>query len=356
MRVPGIGIEHVIFDRPPDEFVSNLCVNLVATSTAIIIGATVAAAGVATAAVVQSNAASDAADQQTQAAREGIAAQERAGERARTEREEAELRALEERAPFREIGVEQLPRLGELAGEIDRDVPQFEFTGFDREDPGFRFRQAETERAFSKAIAAAGLQGSRFEQAGRRDISLALTADELDRQIGRQGQLFGFDITNFTLRNLPASTEFNRRLTLANIGQQAAFENAEDIVNLRATQAAETFNLGAAQNAASRFVGNAQAAGTLGQAAALSGGLQDFANLTIGALALDQQAQQAARERAFNQQLLAKIPDPPQSVVPSVRLAAPDLFRPSLGTPGRVFSSNIDLGVKPQRLQDFTFF
>ena len=106
----------------------------------IVIAAAVVGTAAVASSVIQSNAAGDAAETQANAAREGISAQERQAEIARQERREAETRALEERAPFREIGVEQLPQLRTLAGEIDRDVPQFEFTGFDRDDPGFQFR------------------------------------------------------------------------------------------------------------------------------------------------------------------------------------------------------------------------
>jgi hypothetical protein len=206
---------------------------------AIFGGALLGGSASRSAASTQADAASRASDAQLQAFREQAALQE----------------------PFRQAGVRALPQL-----EAQRNMMPGAFTGrVDLgQDPGYAFRLSEGQKALDRSAAARGglISGGAMKAAQR--FGQDLGSQEYQNAYNRA-------LTGYNAEVAREATGYNRLAALAGIGQTA------------------TGQIGAAGQNAAASMGNlmtsgaaATAAGQVGQANALTGGLSTYLNYNQG--------------------------------------------------------------------------
>ena len=206
---------------------------------AIFGGALLGGSASRSAASTQADAASRASDAQLQAFREQAALQE----------------------PFRQAGVRALPQL-----EAQRNMMPGAFTGrVDLgQDPGYAFRLSEGQKALDRSAAARGglISGGAMKAAQR--FGQDLGSQEYQNAYNRA-------LTGYNAEVAREATGYNRLAALAGIGQTA------------------TGQIGAAGQNAAANMGNlmtsgaaATAAGQVGQANALTGGLSTYLNYNQG--------------------------------------------------------------------------
>ena len=206
---------------------------------AIFGGALLGGSASRSAASTQADAASRASDAQLQAFREQAALQE----------------------PFRQAGVRALPQL-----EAQRNMMPGAFTGrVDLgQDPGYAFRLSEGQKALERSAAARGglISGGAMKAAQR--FGQDLGSQEYQNAYNRA-------LTGYNAEVAREATGYNRLAALAGIGQTA------------------TGQIGAAGQNAAANMGNlmtsgaaATAAGQVGQANALTGGLSTYLNYNQG--------------------------------------------------------------------------
>jgi hypothetical protein len=163
--------------------------------------------------------------------------------------------------PFRQVGIRALPQL-----EAQRNMMPAAFTGQVNvgQDPGYAFRLSEGQKALDRSAAARGglISGGAMKAAQR--FGQEMGSQEYQNAYNRALTGYNADVAR-------EATGYNRLAALAGYGQTA------------------TGQIGAAgQNMASN-VGNlmtsgaaAGAAGTVGQANALTGGLSTYLNYNQG--------------------------------------------------------------------------
>jgi hypothetical protein len=225
--------------------------------------------GSAISGILGSRAAKSAAQTQADATRAGIASQERMFER-----------GLEMQAPFREAGLEAQNMLmqelrspqqyrasaglspAELASE------QFQFQA----DPGYAFRLSEGLKALERSAAARG----------------GLLSGGTGKALQRYGQDLASQEYGNAFQRFQADRAARAGLGSMEYGQFAGERSARLLPLMQQVQAGQGLasniagqmaNLGGAQAAAMGSMGAAQAAGTMGQANALSGALGQGFNL-----------------------------------------------------------------------------
>lgn len=164
----------------------------------------------------------------------------------------------EDFAPYREAGLSVLPQLTEglkPGGDFNRDFTIADFY----KDPGYDFRLGEGTKALERSAAARG----------------GVTSGAAGKELIRYGQNFGSnEFSNAYSRfNNDRTTRFNRLSALAGTGQTAT-NTVATLGNQSVQQQAEN----------TLQKGNAQAAGYVGAANALTGGAQ-----TLGDFYLQQQ-------------------------------------------------------------------
>jgi hypothetical protein len=170
-----------------------------------------------------------------------------------------EQAALQE--PFRQAGVRALPQL-----EEQRNMMPAAFTGQVNlgQDPGYAFRLSEGQKALDRQAATRGglISGGALKAAQR-----------FGQEMGSQeyGNAYNRALTNYNAAVSREATGYNRLASLAGIGQTA------------------TSQIGAAGQNAAANMGNlmtsgaaAQAAGQVGAANALTGGLSTYLNYNQG--------------------------------------------------------------------------
>lgn len=186
--------------------------------------------------IMGANAASDAASSQARSARDAQGLQQRQYDQTRADQ-----------APWREAGGRALTQM---------EDPNFQksFTMADYQaDPGYAFRLAEGQKALERSAAArGGLQGGATMKSLAKYNS-GMASDEYGKAYDRF--------------NNDQSTRFNRLASVAGVGQTAVNQTAAAGQNY-ANQAGD----------AMMQVGNAQAAGAIGQANAIGGALNSGAN------------------------------------------------------------------------------
>ena len=202
---------------------------------AIFGGALLGGSASRSAASTQADAASRASDAQLQAFREQAALQE----------------------PFRQVGIRALPQL-----EAQRNMMPAAFTGrVDLgQDPGYAFRLSEGQKALDRSAAARGglISGGAMKAAQR--FGQDMGSQEYQNAYNRA-------LTGYNAEVAREATGYNRLAALADYGQTA------------------TGQIGAAGQNAAANMGNlmtsgaaATAAGQVGQANALTGGLSTYLN------------------------------------------------------------------------------
>jgi hypothetical protein len=178
---------------------------------------------------------------------------------------DAQLQMFREQAalqePFRQAGVRALPQL-----EEQRNMMPGAFTGQVNlgQDPGYAFRLSEGQKALDRQAAARGglISGGALKAAQR-----------FGQEMGSQeyGNAYNRALTNYNAAVARENLGYNRLASLAGIGQTA------------------TSQIGAAGQNAAANIGNlmtsgaaAQAAGQVGAANALTGGLSTYLNYNQG--------------------------------------------------------------------------
>jgi hypothetical protein len=206
---------------------------------AIFGGALLGSSASRSAASTQADAASRASDAQLQAFREHAALQE----------------------PFRQVGIRALPQL-----EAQRNMMPGAFTGQVNlgQDPGYAFRLSEGQKALDRSAAARGglISGGAMKAAQR--FGQEMGSQEYQNAYNRA-------LTNYNANVAREATGYNRLAALAGYGQTA------------------TGQIGAAGQNAATNMGNlmtsgaaASAAGQVGTANALTGGLSTYLNYNQG--------------------------------------------------------------------------
>jgi hypothetical protein len=240
-------------------------------TTAALIGLTAAAAGggVASAAINKS-AAGKAADQQENLGREALALQRPAANEANALLKgefDRSMKALEGYQPYEDAGSEALNQLLtglKSGGEFNRMYGKEDF----QTDPGFEFTREQGEQALNRSLAAKGgvLGGAGVKEALRFNTGLANQAFEqafnryrtqINDRVSRLGGMMNTGLQATNTRNT--------------LGQQAGqFFAGNSGANLTNSALREGEML--------TGIGNAQAAGTIGGANAITGGINSGTN------------------------------------------------------------------------------
>jgi len=184
----------------------------------------------------------------------------------------------EDQAPYRQAGYNALAELQRTAGNVPG---AFRFGAGDYQaDPGYAFRLAEGQKALDRQAAARGglISGGALKAATR-----------FGQEMGSQefGNAYNRALTGYNTDVARENQLYNRQAALAGIGQTAT-----NLVG----QAGQNYatNVGNLMTGA----GAAQAAGQVGMANALTGGLGTYLNYTQGNALLD------ALQRNQNMQLV----------------------------------------------------
>ena len=164
----------------------------------------------------------------------------------------------EDQTPWREAGVNALGVMQRTAGNVPGAF-KFGMNDF-QADPGYAFRLSEGQKALERQAAARGglISGGALKAAGRYGQDMA--SQEYQNAYNRAFTGYGTDVAR-------ENQLYNRQAALAGIGQTST-----NLVN----QAGQNY----ATNAGNLMTGGAaaQAAGQVGQANALTGGLSTYLN------------------------------------------------------------------------------
>jgi len=184
----------------------------------------------------------------------------------------------EDQAPYREAGYNALANLQRTAGNVPA---AFKFGDYEfKADPGFGFRLAEGQKALERNAAARGglISGRALKEATR--FGQEMGSQEFGNAYNRALTSYGTDVAR-------ENQLYNRQAALAGIGQTST-----NLVG----QAGQNYatNVGNLMTGA----GAAQAAGQVGAANALTGGLGTYLNYNQGNALLD------ALQRNQNMQLV----------------------------------------------------
>lgn len=187
------------------------------------------------------------------ASRSAAASQERAAAQASDTQRAIFERQVELQEPFRQAGINALTKLQQQQG----DMPEAFSSSMVKtgQDPGYAFRMSEGMKALERSAAARGglLSGATLRGAQRYGQDLA--SQEYQNAFNRA-------LTEYNARVARESTGYNRLASLANVGQTATGQ---------VTNAAGTLSGQLGSNIIG--AGNAAAAGQIGQANAIVGGL-----------------------------------------------------------------------------------
>lgn len=234
----------------------------IGTAAAILGSAVLGAAASRSASKTQAGAAERAAETQKNVVDQQIALQREMFEKAR-----------EDQAPYRTAGYNALAEMQRTAGNVPG---AFKFGAGDYQaDPGYAFRLSEGQKALDRQAAARGglISGGALKAAQR-----------YGQEMGSQefGNAYNRALTSYNTDVARENQLYNRQAALSGIGQTAT-----NLVG----QAGQTYATGAG-NALGSYgtnVGNlitgagaAQAAGQVGMANALTGGLGTYLNYTQG--------------------------------------------------------------------------
>jgi hypothetical protein len=245
---------------------------------AIAVSSVVGASTARSAAKTQAGAAERAAETQKQVADQQVALQREMFEKTR-----------EDQAPYRTAGYNALAEMQRTAGNVPG---AFKFGAGDYQaDPGYAFRLAEGQKALDRQAAARGglISGGALKAAQR-----------FGQEMGSQefGNAYNRALTGYNTEVARENQLYNRQAALSGIGQTAT-----NLVG----QAGQNYATGAggALGTYGTNVGNlmtsagaAQAAGQVGAANALTGGLGTYLNYNQGNALLD------ALQRNQNMQLV----------------------------------------------------
>lgn len=182
------------------------------------------------------------------------AAQKTAAEKAMDLQRQMWAQQRSDISPWREAGATTLAQLLQemQSGAFDRPFDASQLAS----DPGYQFRMAEGQKALERSAAARGMLASGGTMKGLNRYAQGYASDEFNNAYARHRG----DLTD----------RFNRLAAISGVGQQAA----QNLGQLGAQHSGQMSNLYGA-------LGNAQAAGAIGTANAVSGGMQTLGNLAM---------------------------------------------------------------------------
>lgn len=214
-------------------------------------------------AILGSNAAKDAAAQSAAATQKGIDEQARQFDITQ-----------QQAAPFRQAGLRGLSSYEALAGSGNQgNLPgAFSYTSQDFQkgmDPGYNFRRTEGLRALDRVMGRRGQLGSGARYRGLMELGQNLASQEFGAARGRAFQDYGTQVAQEQAQYQRGYlTPLSNYANLAGMGQSIT----SGLAGMRGNYASNVANLYGQQ-------GQAQAAGTLGQAGAWTGAIQSGMNL-----------------------------------------------------------------------------
>ena len=227
-------------------------------ATAIVGSAVVGASTARSAAKTQAGAAAQAADVQKQVADQQVALQREMYEKTRADQE-----------PWRQAGVNALGVMQKTAGNVPG---AFSFTNQQMyQDPGYAFRLSEGQKALDRQAAARGglISGGALKAAQRYGQEMG--SQEYQNAYNRAFTGYGTDVAR-------ENQLYNRQAALAGVGQtatnltnQAGQNYATGVGNALGSYGTNVGNL-------MTGAGAAQAAGQVGMANAITGGLGTYLN------------------------------------------------------------------------------
>jgi len=196
------------------------------------------------------------------AAKSAASTQSAAADRAAELQYQQFMQTREDQAPYRAAGVNALAELQRTAGNVPG---AFKFGANDyQQDPGYAFRLSEGQKALDRSAAARGglISGGALKAAGRYGQDMA--SQEYQNAYNRA-------LTGYNTGVASENQLYNRQAGLAGIGQTA-------------TNLVGTAGQNYATNAGNLITGAgaANAAGQVGMANAVTGGLGTYLNYTQG--------------------------------------------------------------------------
>jgi hypothetical protein len=196
------------------------------------------------------------------AAKSAASTQSAAADRAAELQNQQFQQTREDYAPYREAGYNALAQLQKTAGNVPG---AFKFGAGDYQaDPGYAFRLSEGQKALDRQAAARGglISGGALKAAQR-----------YGQEMGSQefGNAYNRALTSYNTGVASENQLYNRQAALAGIGQTATGQVAQAGQNY-ANTAGNLMTGGAA----------AQAAGQVGMANAITGGLGTYLNYSQG--------------------------------------------------------------------------
>lgn len=196
------------------------------------------------------------------AAKSAASTQSAAADRAAELQYQQFMQTREDQAPYRAAGVNALAELQRTAGNVPG---AFSFTNQEMyQDPGYAFRLSEGQKALDRSAAARGglISGGALKAAGRYGQDMA--SQEYQNAYNRA-------LTGYNTGVASENQLYNRQANLAGIGQTAT-----NLVG----QAGQNY----ANNAGNMITGAgaANAAGQVGVANAITGGLGTYLNYSQG--------------------------------------------------------------------------
>ncbi len=250
----------------------------IGTAAAILGSAALGAAASRSASKTQASAAQQAADVQKQVVDQQTALQREMFERTR-----------EDQAPYRQAGYNALAEMQRTAGNVPG---AFKFGAGDYQaDPGYAFRLAEGQKALDRQAAARGglISGGALKAATR-----------FGQEMGSQefGNAYNRALTGYNTEVARENQLYNRQAALSGIGQTATNLVGQAGQNYATSASGALGSYGTNVGNLMTGAGAAQAAGQVGMANALTGGLGTYLNYTQGNALLD------ALQRNQNMQLV----------------------------------------------------
>lgn len=196
------------------------------------------------------------------ASKSAASTQSAAADRAAELQNEQFQQTRQDYAPWREAGVNALGVMQKTAGNVPG---AFSFTNQQMyQDPGYAFRLSEGQKALDRSAAARGglISGSALKAAQRYGQDMG--SQEYQNAYNRAFTSYGTDVAR-------ENQLYNRQAALAGIGQTA---------NSQVAQAGQNY----ANNAGNLITGGAaaNAAGQVGVANAITGGLGTYMNYSQG--------------------------------------------------------------------------
>jgi hypothetical protein len=250
----------------------------IGTAAAILGSAALGAVASRKASKTQAGAAEKAAETQKEVVDQQLALQREMFEKTR-----------EDQAPYRTAGYNALAEMQRTAGNVPG---AFRFGAGDYQaDPGYAFRLAEGQKALDRQAAARG---------GLISGGALRAAQRYGQEMGSQefGNAFNRALTSYNTDVARENQLYNRQAALSGIGQTATNLVGQAGQNYATSAGGALGSYGTNVGNLMTGAGAAQAAGQVGMANALTGGLGTYLNYTQGNALLD------ALQRNQNMQLV----------------------------------------------------